>query len=208
VLADAAWVRLNMTADGGSAGQAGPADEVDALLAAAASEFEAVGLSRASLDVIARAAGVSRSTLYRRFVNKEALILAVLQRMLTTTMHDLDRATRNHSPQEAVVEAFAGAVRSLNSSRLYRRVFFEEQALVRGLVTSVREWTVGEVAGRVRDSLRRSGAQMPDDELLVVSELLVRIARSYVEIPSKLVAVDDESAMRDFAKRHLADLVY
>lgn len=199
---------MTMAVDSGSVGPAGPADEIDALLAAAELEFEAVGLSRASLDAIARAAGVSRSTLYRRFANKEALILAVLQRMLTATMHDLDRATREHSPQEAVVEAFAAAVRSLNSSRLYRRVFFEEQALVRGLVTSVRDWTVGEVAGRVRDSLRRSGAQMPDDELLVVSELLVRIARSYVEIPSKLVAFEDESAMRDFAKRHLANLVY
>jgi TetR/AcrR family transcriptional regulator len=196
-----------MAADGGFVGPTGPAEEMDALLAAAELEFETVGLSRASLDAIARAAGVSRSTVYRRFANKEALILAVLQRLLTATMHDLDRATREHNPQDAVVEAFAAAVRSLNSSRLYRRVFFEEQALVRGLVSSVREWTVGEVAGRVSETLRRSGAQMPDDELLVVSELLVRIARSYVEIPSKLVAVDDEPAMRDFAKRHLANLV-
>ncbi len=167
-----------------------------------------MGLSRSSLDVIARSAGMSRSTLYRRFKDKEALILAVVERLLASTMRDLDAATRGHTPQDAVVAAFVAAVRALNSSRLFRRILFEDSSLIRGLVSSVREWTVGEVAQRVSRTLRRAGAQMPDHELLVASELLVRIASSYAENPSTLIPFDDEAAVRTFAERYLANLVY
>ena len=183
-------------------------DGADALLMAAREEFEAVGLSRSSLDVIARSAGISRSTLYRRFKDKEALILAVVERVLASTMRDLDAATRGHTPQDAVVAAFVAAVRSLNSSRLFRRILFEDSSIIRGLVSSVREWTVGEVAQRVSRTLRQAGAQMPDHELLVASELLVRIASSYAENPSPLIPFDDEATVRTFAQHYLANLVY
>ena len=42
-------------------------------LKAAVEEIELVGVARASLDVVARQAGVSRSTLYRRFPTRDAL---------------------------------------------------------------------------------------------------------------------------------------
>jgi hypothetical protein len=40
-----------------------------------------------------------------------------------------------------------------------------------------------------------------------VSELLVRIAKSYIEIPSNLIPLQKDR-MRAFAERHLAGLVY
>ena len=46
----------------------------DALLDAARDVFEEYGARRANVDDIARAAGISRSTLYRRFANQEALL--------------------------------------------------------------------------------------------------------------------------------------
>ena len=52
----------------------------DALLDAARDVFEEYGARRANVDDIARAAGISRSTLYRRFPNKEALLEAVVDR--------------------------------------------------------------------------------------------------------------------------------
>ena len=44
-----------------------PEEQEAAILKAAAEEVSLVGIGRLSLDVIARQAGVSRSTLYRRF---------------------------------------------------------------------------------------------------------------------------------------------
>ena len=73
-----------------------------AILKAAAEEVALVGVGRASMDVIARQAGVSRSTLYRRFPSRDALItelgrqtfdfaMARLQTVGIETVCQLDR---------------------------------------------------------------------------------------------------------------------
>ena len=51
-----------------------PSEQEEAILKAAAEEVALVGIGRASMDVVARQAGVSRSTLYRRFPSRDLLI--------------------------------------------------------------------------------------------------------------------------------------
>jgi hypothetical protein len=77
-----------------------------------------------------------------------------------TVMDDLKQSTHGFRPREAVVEAFAASVRNIDSSRLLRRILIEESALVQGIVSSVREWTVGETAVRVSRTLRQAGARI------------------------------------------------
>lgn len=50
-------------------------------------EFLANGYSGTSIDAIARKAGVSKLTLYRRFTNKEGLFLAVAMRAVADSSH-------------------------------------------------------------------------------------------------------------------------
>ena len=62
-------VRYNSYAQAGYArGMADPATE--AILDAALVEFERHGIRRVALDDVARRAGVSRTTIYRRFANR------------------------------------------------------------------------------------------------------------------------------------------
>ena len=85
--------RAEHTANSGHAGESGepprdlrqrkrrntrsPADQEEAILSAAADEFTVAGIAQANVDAVAARAGVSRSTLYRRFPNKDALLHAV-----------------------------------------------------------------------------------------------------------------------------------
>jgi len=57
---------------------------------AALGEFLREGYSAASVDVIARQAGVSKPTIYKHFGNKERLFLAVIGGVLTDAYADLD----------------------------------------------------------------------------------------------------------------------
>ena len=52
------------------------------IIDAASSEFVRSGVRRANIDRIARDAGVSRSTLYRRFPSKDALLAEVVLQLL------------------------------------------------------------------------------------------------------------------------------
>lgn len=55
----------------------------ESILVAAAAEFARVGYDRASMDVIAEAAGASKRTVYNHFAGKEALFHAVLDRFMS-----------------------------------------------------------------------------------------------------------------------------
>ncbi len=75
-------------------------EQESAILKAAAEEVALVGVGRLSMDVVARQAGVSRSTLYRRFPSRDALLTALgrqtfdyAMKRLQTVAIDTDRRT-------------------------------------------------------------------------------------------------------------------
>jgi hypothetical protein len=49
---------------------------------------------------------------------------------------------------------------------------------------------------------------MPDDELLTVAELMLRVAWTYLLNPRGGLDVTDEKAVRAYAARYLAPLVH
>ena len=71
------------------------------ILDAAERVFTQYGVRRANVEDVARAAGISRSTLYRAYPTKEALVNAVL-----------DRETTEFFDQLEAFAAFAGLPRS------------------------------------------------------------------------------------------------
>jgi AcrR family transcriptional regulator len=178
-----------------------------AILDAAQRVFEQYGARRANVEDVARAAGVSRSTLYRAYPNKEALLDAVLMRQLGDFMAELDRVASGLPPQEAVVECFTRGIALTREIPLLARLVETEPEIITGAGANSHSSLVIGTADQVARTLRRSGATMPDDELHVVAELMLRLAYTYLLNPRGNLDLTDEHAVRAYAARYLAPLV-
>lgn len=187
---------------------ASPREQEDAILEAARAEFEDNGIRRTCVDDVARRAGVSRSTLYRRFPNKEALLLGVAERIYLDGMMLLEQATVGHGPQEAVVEAFLAGAQLVNDDPLIRRMMVDERDALKGITNSVTGLFIEVVTGRIMKALRAAGAKMSDEDLHAVTEILVRLVISYLDTPAMDESRSEPEAVRDYAQRYLATMVW
>jgi AcrR family transcriptional regulator len=178
-----------------------------AILDAARHVFEQYGARRANIEDVARAAGISRSTLYRAYPNKDALLEAVLLRQIDEFLVELDQVAADLPPREAVVECFVHGMALTRKIPLLARLDQSEPALITAAGAASHSSLVLGSAERVAATLRRAGATMPDEELRTVSELMLRLSWTFLLNPRGSLDVTDESAVRAYAGRYLAPLV-
>jgi TetR/AcrR family transcriptional regulator len=178
------------------------------ILDAARGVFEQYGARRANVEDVARAAGVSRSTLYRAYPNKQALLEAVLVQEFDVFLTELDRVAADLPPQEAVVECFTRGMALTREIPLLARLTQSEPELVTAAGIASHSAMVLLSAARVAGTLRRAGATMPDEELETVAELMLRVAWTYLLNPEGRLDVTDPARVRDHARRYLAPLVH
>jgi hypothetical protein len=57
-------------------------------------------------------------------------------------------------------------------------------------------------------ALHAAGAKMPDKDLLAVCELYIRLATSLAQVRTPVLEVTDDDAVRAYARKHLAPLVW
>ena len=93
----------------------------DALLDAARDCVVEVGVRRTTLTDVAKRAGVSRMTLYRRFPDINSLVRTLMTREFTTLLHTIDDTTTGTARDHLVHHAVA-AIRLLTRNPLLRRV--------------------------------------------------------------------------------------
>ena len=187
---------------------AAPSSPETVMLDAAREEFERYGIRRTNMDDIARRAGISRSTLYRRFPNKDALVEMLVLHDTAAFFGALDQVAADRDPRGAVVECFTRGVRLTQEMPLVARILESEPELVLGLTTRTDGAPIIQAAMQVASTLRRSGATMSDADLAAVSELLVRIAVSLMLNPQGQLDISDQDAVRQYADRYLARLVW
>lgn len=97
------------------------ADAVEArVLAAVRDTVIAVGLRRTTATDIARRAGVSRMTLYRRWPDVRTLVAAALTREFEQTLVTVAQAARGETARERLVETTEAAVLALADDPLVR----------------------------------------------------------------------------------------
>lgn len=106
-------------------GTAGSSIDEDDLLDAAYAAILAVGWSRTTLTDVARRAGVSRMTLYRRWPDMQTLLSDLMTREWTATLGgvlDLDSRAGDASPLEQLTSGVVSCVQVLRANPLLRRL--------------------------------------------------------------------------------------
>ncbi|CAM3956276.1 TetR/AcrR family transcriptional regulator [Kibdelosporangium persicum] len=183
----------------------------ESILDAALAEFLDYGLRRASVDSVARRAGVSRATVYRRFENKDVLVQAVLVRECRRFFGSVaDAVAQLPTARERLVEGFVVGMRYTRRDPLLSRLLSTDpEALLPYLTVNG-----GLVVAVARDFLVGQAQALPDGDKPVagrepagVAELFVRLAISFTLTPDSCIPLDDDESVRAFAISYLAVLM-
>lgn len=181
------------------------------ILDAAYDLFCRQGIQRTTMEDVARRARLSRITVYRRMVSKEALVEAVL---LRDFRQYVDRFLSDIAGAQTVADrVVAGFVSSLRATR--------SNPLMTGLMTadphSVAPSIVGEdgrvmaavarfLAGQLRIE-QRAGNIAAAVDVDVVAELMVRLSASFFLSPSEVIDLDDDQQVAAVARRYLVPML-
>ncbi|HPX36554.1 MAG TPA: helix-turn-helix domain-containing protein [Mycobacterium sp.] len=107
-----------------------PDASTEAILDAALVEFDRHGIRKVALDDVARRAGVSRTTIYRKFANKDDLVSGVIDRENARLFADIADELKSARPQSNYyVEAFTSAILRTRRHRVLNRMIADDPAL-------------------------------------------------------------------------------
>jgi AcrR family transcriptional regulator len=177
----------------------------ESIVDAAFEELLAYGLRRTTVDVVARRAGVSRATLYRRFKDKDALVQAVLVRECRRFFGSVADAVAGVSAMEdRLVEGFVVGVRYTRADRLLNRLLASDSEALLPYLTTNGALVVAEARDfLVRQGGTSVGGRTPEG----VAELFVRLAISFTLLPESAIPLDSDEEVRTFARAYLAPLM-
>jgi AcrR family transcriptional regulator len=185
---------------------AGDDPAADRIMDAGLEQFIRFGLRRSTVDDVAKRAGVSRVTVYRRFRNKDGLVSACLMRESRRFLNRLDAAVEDLPRMEdRVVEGFVVTLRAIQSHPLMGGLLRLEPEVVLPFFTT----ESGAVLIAMREHLARHFREAGDvaGDPGPVAELMVRVVVSFLLNPTSCIDVSDDDQARAFARRYLAPLL-
>ena len=176
---------------------------LEAILDAAVVEFEQHGFRRVALDDVARRARVSRTTIYRRFANKDELVAAVIERENVRLFADIAAELKQAAPQSNYyVEAFTLSILKFRRHRVLDRMMTDEP----GLVLEMAGRHYGAAIERMAEALRvifpaGFAERIGEQAVLELADTILRYAAMVLLLPSAqpLETADD---IRAFAAQH------
>ncbi|WP_330253620.1 TetR/AcrR family transcriptional regulator [Nocardia sp. NBC_00565] len=186
-----------------------PVSDGEKLLESALSAFLDFGIKRTSMGEIARRAGISPATLYRRFESKNELVEAVSVREAQRFVAEIDkRVQKVDGVEEQLVEIFVAVITAIAGNELLRRLLRTEPDLILPRLTTEAGPIIAVGRTYLAEKLRelRSGAD-DDFDADLVAEIMARLALSLALTPDGLIPIDDVEAGRDFARRTLLPMV-
>ncbi|EPH43134.1 helix-turn-helix domain-containing protein [Streptomyces aurantiacus] len=181
------------------------------VLDAAFEQFCRLGIRRSTMEDVARRAGVSRITVYRRFASKDALVEQVVQREFRRYFDQFIVDVQGaESVADRVVLGFVSSLRAIRGNPLIGGLMEAEPDVVVPSMTSDGGRTLAVVRQFVAGRLRReqqAGNVARDVDVDVVAEMMVRVSASFLVIPSHVIDLDDEDQVRAVARRFLVPML-
>jgi AcrR family transcriptional regulator len=180
------------------------------ILDAALEQFESQGIRRTSVEAIARRAGVTRMTVYRRFPRKEELVNAVTVREARRMIAATDaRITAIADAEERAVEGVVFLLQRLRDHALTQRLLATEpESVLRSLTVDagpVLALATAYVAAQIRRGQEEGAFAAYEPE--PVAELLARFAHSLLLTPRAAIELEGEASLREFARAQVAPIV-
>lgn len=178
-------------------------ESTEAILDAALIEFERHGIHRVALDDVARRAGVSRTTIYRRFANKDELIAAVMDRENARLFVDIAEELKQARPQSNYyAEAFTSALVRSRNHRVLNRMVTDEPAL--SLQLARRHY--GAAVQRIENALREIfppgfADRVGPEAVHELADNIWRYALMAMLVPSA-EPIETADEIRAFANKH------
>lgn len=180
------------------------------ILEAALEQFELVGIRRSSVEDVARRAGVSRITVYRRFPRKDVLIREMATREVRRVVAAVDAETSGiEGFSERVAESFVVMLRVVREHPLVRRLLAVEPDEMLRYLTIEGEPVIAIGTAYVAEQIRRAqlAGEAPEYDPEPVAEILTRLAHSLLLTPVGSIPLNDDQAEREFARQHLTPLL-
>ena len=188
-------------------------DEVsDRILDGAYEQFCRRGIRSSTMEDVAKRAGVSRITVYRRFSTKDALVEQLVRREYRRYFDQFVIDIRGaRTAADRVVLGFVSSLRTIRGNELISTLMIEEPSSLvpsiigdggRALTATVRQFVAGQLrreqaAGNVADAV----------DVGLVAELMVRMSTSFLITPSDVVDLADDEQLADLARKFLVPML-
>ncbi|NUS45030.1 MAG: TetR/AcrR family transcriptional regulator [Mycobacteriaceae bacterium] len=180
------------------------------ILDAALERILQLGIRRASLDDIARRAGINRVTIYRRFTTKENLVELVLAREVRRSLAKITAVGSAATGVDAQIEqTMLALIREIRTSPIVTQLFHvtPEETLsfytVRG--EQLVQLGVAYIAQYIEQG--QSDGSLDAYDPRPVAELLARLAHSILLTPVGGIDFDDGEQVRAFVRTCMVPLL-
>jgi TetR/AcrR family transcriptional regulator, repressor for uid operon len=195
----------------GAAGKEVPADAMsERILDAAVEVVAASGLRHLTMDDVAARAGVGRMTVYRRFGDRDHLIDALTIREARRCLAEIDATVDPGAPvDEQIAQGLLTSLRLIRDHPVLDRFarYEPDRALEALNQDGAAIFAISRafVAERIRDAKRQG--MIGDVEPDYVAEILIRLGFSFLLMPATALPVQDDRAMREFARETIAPML-
>jgi AcrR family transcriptional regulator len=189
-----------------------PDETADRILGAAVAQAEDFGLRRFTMDGVARRVGVSRVTIYRYFPKKDQLVSALIMRELRRFLTRLDAVIEAEPTSEAkLVQGVLFCLNHLREHGLLNRLLRTEPELILpylttkagGVVAAARRW----IARLIRTEVAEGRIALPDEDIDLLAELLVRTVISLTLTPDTVLPLDSPEGQRRLVALYLRPIL-